>query len=166
MGQRRPVQPDRAIPPPRDGARAASHPPAAAGHAARLLADDRPHRDLFPTAIPGENAPRADVQPRVGREASMRITPHDIRQQQFSSKMFKGYDPQEVDAFLDDVAEDYEAVLKEAAARAAEGKIRADIMGLKRTRRQLVEEFMATLERYHRLIGGELPADDADAGAP
>lgn len=45
----------------------------------------------------------------------MRITPHDIRQQQFTSKMFKGYDPQEVDAFLDDVAEDYESVLKEAA---------------------------------------------------
>ena len=45
----------------------------------------------------------------------MRITPHDIRQQQFSSKVFKGYDPQEVDAFLDDVAEDYESVLKEAA---------------------------------------------------
>ena len=45
----------------------------------------------------------------------MRITPHDIRQQQFSSKMLKGYDPQEVDAFLDDVAEDYETVLKEVA---------------------------------------------------
>jgi cell division initiation protein len=45
----------------------------------------------------------------------MRITPHDIRQQQFTSKMFKGYDPQEVDAFLDDVAEDYESVLKEVA---------------------------------------------------
>jgi cell division initiation protein len=155
----------------------------------------------------------------------MRITPHDIRQQQFSSKMFKGYDPQEVDAFLDDVAEDYEALLKEAAllkeqiaaqeerargvterertlqetlvttqrlveemknnarreaelilreaeltgekaveaARAEEGKIRADIMGLKRMRRQLVEEFASVLDRYHRLLGGELPADDADA---
>jgi cell division initiation protein len=45
----------------------------------------------------------------------MRITPNDIRQQQFTSKMFKGYDPQEVDAFLDDAAEDYESVLKEAA---------------------------------------------------
>ena len=45
----------------------------------------------------------------------MRITPHDIRQQQFTSKMLKGYDPQEVDAFLDDVAEDYESVLKETA---------------------------------------------------
>jgi cell division initiation protein len=157
----------------------------------------------------------------------MRITPHDIRQQQFSSKMFKGYDPQEVDAFLDDVAEDYEAVLKEVAmlkeqiaaheerargvterertlqetlvttqrlveemknnarreaelilreaeltgeksveaARAEEGKIRADIMALKRTRRHLVEELAATLERYHRLLGSELEGDDRDAGS-
>jgi len=153
----------------------------------------------------------------------MRITPHDIRQQQFSSKMFKGYDPQEVDAFLDDVAEDYEAVLKEAAllkeqitaqeerargvtererslqdtlvttqrlaeemksgakreaelivreaeltgeksveaARAEEGKIRADILAIKRTRRQLVEELTSTLERYQRLLGRELEGDDA-----
>jgi cell division initiation protein len=157
----------------------------------------------------------------------MRITPHDIRQQQFSSKMLKGYDPQEVDAFLDDVAEDYEAVLKEVAllkeqiaaqeerargvterertlqdtlvttqrlvdemknnarreaelilreaelsgekaveaARAEEGKIRADIMALKRTRRQLVEEVMATLDRYHRILAADLPAGEADAGA-
>jgi cell division initiation protein len=45
----------------------------------------------------------------------MRISPHDIRQQRFSTKMFKGYDPTEVDAFLDDVAEDFEAMLKEIA---------------------------------------------------
>jgi cell division initiation protein len=45
----------------------------------------------------------------------MRLTPLDIRQQQFSVKMFRGFDPQEVDAFLEDVAEDYEAVLKENA---------------------------------------------------
>jgi cell division initiation protein len=158
----------------------------------------------------------------------MRIAPHDIRQQQFSSKMFKGYDPQEVDAFLDDVAEDYEAILKEAAllkeqiaaqeerargvtdrerslqdtlvttqrlaeemkanakreselivreaeltgekaveaARGEEAKILADIQVLKRTRRQLVEELTSTLERYHRLLGGELEGHDADAGAP
>lgn len=43
----------------------------------------------------------------------MRITPHDIRQQQFTVKMIKGYDPGEVEAFLDDVAGDYEALLKE-----------------------------------------------------
>jgi cell division initiation protein len=156
----------------------------------------------------------------------MRITPHDIRQQQFSSKMFKGYDPQEVDAFLDDVAEDYEALLKEAAllkeqigaqeerargvtererllqetlvttqrlveemqanakreadlivrdaeltgekaveaARGEEAKIRADILALKRMRRQLVEEVNSTLARYQRLLGSEL--EGGDAGTP
>ena len=45
----------------------------------------------------------------------MRITPHDIRQQQFTVRMFRGFDPQEVDAFLEDVADDYEALLKENA---------------------------------------------------
>lgn len=154
----------------------------------------------------------------------MRISPQDIRQQQFTSKMFKGYDPQEVDAFLDDIAEDYESVLKDnallreqiaaqeergrgvserektlqdtlittqrlademkaaakreadllvreaelradkavEAARGEEGRIRADIQALKRLRRQLVEELTSTLDRYHKLITGELevPADD------
>ncbi|MBI3637890.1 MAG: DivIVA domain-containing protein [Candidatus Rokubacteria bacterium] len=45
----------------------------------------------------------------------MRLTPLDIRQQQFNVKMFRGFDPQEVDAFLEDVAEDYEALFKELA---------------------------------------------------
>ena len=43
----------------------------------------------------------------------MRITPMDIRQQQFTVKMFRGFDVQEVDLFLEDLAEDYEALLKE-----------------------------------------------------
>ena len=43
----------------------------------------------------------------------MRITPMDIRQQQFTVKMFRGFDVQEVDTFLEDLAEDYEALLKE-----------------------------------------------------
>lgn len=45
----------------------------------------------------------------------MRITPLDVRQQQFTIRMFRGFDVQEVDAFLQDIAEDYEAVLKENA---------------------------------------------------
>ena len=45
----------------------------------------------------------------------MRITPVDIRQQQFSTRLFRGYDVQEVDAFLEDVAEDYEQLMKENA---------------------------------------------------
>jgi cell division initiation protein len=44
----------------------------------------------------------------------MRITPHDIRQQQFTVRLFRGFDPQEVDAFLEDVAEDYESLMKES----------------------------------------------------
>jgi cell division initiation protein len=43
----------------------------------------------------------------------MRITALDIRQQQFTVRMFRGLDPQEVEAFLENVAEDYEAVVKE-----------------------------------------------------
>jgi cell division initiation protein len=44
----------------------------------------------------------------------MRINPIDIRQQQFS-KRFRGVDGDEVEAFLEDVAEDYESVIKENA---------------------------------------------------
>lgn len=44
----------------------------------------------------------------------MRVTPADIRQQSFTVR-FRGFDPQEVDAFLEDVAEDLEATLKENA---------------------------------------------------
>lgn len=43
----------------------------------------------------------------------MRLSPLDIRQQQFTVRMFRGLDVHEVEAFLDDIAEDYEAVLKE-----------------------------------------------------
>lgn len=44
----------------------------------------------------------------------MRISPHDIRQQQFTTRMFRGFEPHEVDAFLQDVADEYEALLKES----------------------------------------------------
>ena len=45
----------------------------------------------------------------------MRITPSDIRQQQFTVRMFRGFDVQEVDTFLEDLAGDYETLLKENA---------------------------------------------------
>lgn len=44
----------------------------------------------------------------------MRISPHDIRQQQFTVRMFRGFEPHEVEAFLGDVADDYETLLKES----------------------------------------------------
>ena len=158
----------------------------------------------------------------------MRISPQDIRQQQFTVRMFRGLEPHEVEAFLEDVAEDYETVLKECqllreqvaaqeerqrgvlelektlqdtllssqrlvdemktgarrdadeiraaarheaelivreaelrgektveASRAEEARIRVDIQALKRIRRQLMEDFGATLERYQRMLGAE-----------
>jgi cell division initiation protein len=42
----------------------------------------------------------------------VRITPMDIRQQQFRVR-FRGFDRQEVDTFLASVAEDYERLVKE-----------------------------------------------------
>jgi cell division initiation protein len=45
----------------------------------------------------------------------MRITALDIRQQQFTVRMVRGFDRQEVETFLEDVAEDYESVVKENA---------------------------------------------------
>jgi cell division initiation protein len=44
----------------------------------------------------------------------MRLSPVDIRQQQFTNR-FRGFDRQEVDAFLDDVADDFEGLLRENA---------------------------------------------------
>lgn len=152
----------------------------------------------------------------------MRITPMDIRQQQFKVR-FRGFDRQEVDTFLADVAEDYERLVKENAllkeqlaaleersrgiegrekllqdtllttqrlaeemkdgakreanllvreaefqgdklleeARAEEAKIKAEILALKRTRRQLAEGLRVTLDMYQRLVNEEL----GDAGA-
>ncbi len=45
----------------------------------------------------------------------MRLSPLDIRQQQFTVRMLRGLDPAEVDAFLEDVADDYESLLKDNA---------------------------------------------------
>lgn len=154
----------------------------------------------------------------------MRLTPADIRQQQFTVK-FRGFDPREVDAFLNDVAEDYETLLREVAglreqlsgheersravndtekalkdtlvttqrlademkesakrdaqlvmreaalngeklmeeARAEEAKLRVEIQGLKRLRRQLIEELRSTVERYDRTLTAELGGTGGDA---
>ena len=157
----------------------------------------------------------------------MRISPLDIRQQQFTVKWLRGFDIHEVDAFLDDVAEDYEAALKENAqlkeqvgtfeersrglaereralqdtlvtthrlgdemkatarreadilmreaelrsekiieeGRAEEARIRSEIQTLRRLRRQLIEDFRATLESYYRMMSSEFGEDAGDAKA-
>jgi cell division initiation protein len=43
----------------------------------------------------------------------MRLSAADIRQQQFAVKLIRGFDPQEVDAFLDEMADDWDELNKE-----------------------------------------------------
>src|SRR5437879_7617101 len=84
----------------------------------------------------------------------MRIRPLDIRQQQFSVKWFRGFDVHEVDTFLDDVAEDYEAVLKENA------QLKEQVATFEERSRGLGERERAlqdTLVTTHRL-GDEMKA--------
>lgn len=93
----------------------------------------------------------------------MRITPHDIRQQQFTVRMFRGFDPSEVDAFLEDVADDYEALLKEIALlkeqiAAQEERSRGVLEREKNlndvmvTTQRLVDEMKAAAKREAELI--------------
>jgi cell division initiation protein len=156
----------------------------------------------------------------------VRISPVDIRQQQFTVKMFRGFDVQEVDTFLEDVAKDYETLVKENAllkeqlqaleertggledrekmlhetlvttqrlaeemkdsarreatillqeaeikseralesARIEEGRIRSEILALKRERHRFAEGLRSTIEMYQRLIERDFAPDDAGAG--
>ena len=43
----------------------------------------------------------------------MRLSATDIRQQQFAVKLLRGFDPQEVDAFLDEMADSWDELNKE-----------------------------------------------------
>ena len=43
----------------------------------------------------------------------MRMTATDIRQQQFAVRLFRGFDPQEVDAFLEEMADEVEELTRE-----------------------------------------------------
>jgi cell division initiation protein len=43
----------------------------------------------------------------------MRLTATDIRQQQFAVRLFRGFDPQEVDAFLEEMADEVEELNRE-----------------------------------------------------
>jgi cell division initiation protein len=45
----------------------------------------------------------------------MRLSAMDIRQQQFAQRFFRGLDPQEVDAFLEEIADDFDELTRENA---------------------------------------------------
>jgi cell division initiation protein len=78
----------------------------------------------------------------------MRISALDIRQQQFSRRMFRGLDAHEVGAFLEDVAEDYESVVKENAL------LKEQLAALEERSRNITEHertLQDTLVTTHRL---------------
>jgi cell division initiation protein len=78
----------------------------------------------------------------------MRISALDIRQQQFTTRMFRGLDAQEVEAFLEDVAEDYESVVKENAL------LKEQLAALEERSRNITEHertLQETLVTTHRL---------------
>jgi cell division initiation protein len=78
----------------------------------------------------------------------MRISALDIRQQQFTVRMFRGLDRQEVEAFLEDVAEDYESVVKENAL------LKEQLAALEERSRNITEHertLQETLVTTHRL---------------
>ena len=75
----------------------------------------------------------------------MRITPMDIRQQQFTVRMFRGLDAQEVETFLQDLSRDYETLLKENALLKEQLQVLEDrTRGLEDRERVLQETLVTT----------------------
>ena len=93
----------------------------------------------------------------------MRMTATDIRQQQFAVRLFRGFDPQEVDAFLEEMADDFDelgrenALLKEQLvqleekSRGVEGREKT-LQETLVTTQKIAEEFKENSRREAELI--------------
>src|SRR2546428_8241157 len=89
----------------------------------------------------------------------MRISPLDIRQQQFTVRMYRGFDKHEVDAFLDDVADDYETVLKEnPLLREHLATLEERSRGLAERERALQDTLVTTQRLGHEMKAAARPA--------
>lgn len=77
----------------------------------------------------------------------MRISPMDIRQQQFTVRMFRGFDVQEVDTFLEDLAADYEALLNENALLKEQLQVLEDRARSLEDREKVLQETLVTTQR-------------------
>src|SRR5690242_10859148 len=75
----------------------------------------------------------------------MRLSAMDIRQQQFAVKLLRGFDPQEVDAFLDEVADDWEELVRE------NNLLKEQLVSADEQKKAVEEEKKATEERYREL---------------
>jgi len=107
------------------------------------------------------------------KERAMRITPLDIQQKQFPVK-FRGFDMEEVYAFLEVVREEMEEILRENASlketiRRTEGQVTEfrDMEATMRetliTAQQMVEEYKTNARKEAELLikDAELKADSA-----
>ncbi|HXJ80986.1 MAG TPA: DivIVA domain-containing protein [Candidatus Methylomirabilis sp.] len=84
----------------------------------------------------------------------MRVTPMDIRQQQFTVRMFRGFDVQEVDTFLEDLAGDYETLLKENGLLKEQLQVLEDrTRGLEDRERVLQETLVTTHKVVEEMKG-------------
>jgi len=77
----------------------------------------------------------------------VRITPMDIRQQQFTVKMFRGFDVQEVDTFLEDVAQDYEALVRENTLLKEQLQVLEDRTRGLEERERVLQQTLVTTQR-------------------
>ena len=77
----------------------------------------------------------------------MRISPMDIRQQQFTVRMFRGFDVQEVDTFLEDLAGDYETLLKENALLKEQLQTLEERARGLETRERVLQETLVTTQK-------------------
>jgi len=77
----------------------------------------------------------------------VRITPMDIRQQQFTVKMFRGFDVQEVDTFLEDVAQDYEALMRENTLLKEQLQVLEDRTRGLEERERVLQQTLVTTQR-------------------
>jgi cell division initiation protein len=71
----------------------------------------------------------------------------DIRQQQFTVRMFRGFDVQEVDTFLEDLAADYETLLKENALLKEQLQALEDRSRGLEDRERVLQETLVTSQR-------------------
>lgn len=86
----------------------------------------------------------------------MALTPLDIHNKQFRRTIFKGYDIDEVDEFLDEVIRDYEALIKEGV------QLREQVNSLKAQ----LEQYEQLEETLHKtLVVAQNSADELKASA-
>ena len=93
----------------------------------------------------------------------MRMTATDIRQQQFAVRLFRGFDPQEVDAFLEEMADDVDELIRENAllkeqlaiveekSRGVEGREKT-LQETLITTQKIAEEFKENARREAELV--------------